>query len=63
MYLTYILYVFHELLCKKRLWLFLSLSTDFKWLALRLGLGMLCMITNSAFFFFYLRAAEKQNLV
>ena len=30
-------------------WMLLSLSTHFKWLALRLGLGTLCMNTNSAF--------------
>ena len=46
MWLTYL---FHELVCK-------SLSTDFKWLALRLGLGILCMITNSAFLI-----SEKQK--
>ena len=29
-------------------WLF-SLGTDFKWLAFRLGLGILCVITDSTF--------------
>ena len=32
----------------KRQWLS-SLGTDFKWLALMLGLGILCMMTDSTF--------------